>query len=99
MPADGIGIRRCPAGIDLHISADGPTKRLQPLQEGSEPCLIMRIVRRCGDEHADAAHPLALLRPPRMRPRGRRAAEQRDELAPPIKSVSVWPKGRSQPRA
>src|SRR5262245_42150570 len=82
MPADGIGIRRCPAGIDLHISADGPAKRLQPLQEGSEPCLVMRIVRRCGEEHADAPHPLALLRPRRERPRGCRTAESQDELAP-----------------
>src|SRR5262245_39206905 len=81
MPADGIGIRRCPAGIDLHISADGPAKRLQPLQEGSEPCLVMRIVRRCGEEHADAPHPLALLRPRRERPRDR-AGKQGDELAP-----------------
>ena len=31
--------------------------------------------------HADAAHPLAPLRPRAERPRGRRAAEQRDELA------------------
>src|SRR5215475_3649565 len=82
MPADGIGIGCCPAGIDLHISADGPAKRLQPLQEGSEPCLVMRIVRRCGEEHADAPHPLALLRARRERPRCSRAAEQRDELAP-----------------
>src|SRR5262245_3887841 len=82
MPADGIGIRRCPAGIDLHISADGPAKRLQPLQEGSEPCLVMRIVRRCGEEHADAPHPLALLRARHKRPRGRRtAAEKGDKLA------------------
>jgi hypothetical protein len=34
-----------------------------------------------GDEHADAPHPLTLLRAPRKRPRGRRAAEQSDELA------------------
>src|SRR5215475_14552288 len=82
MPADGIGIRRCPAGIDLHISADGPAKRLHPLQEGSEPCLVMRIVRRCGEEHADAPHPLALLRAHPERPRRRRADQQRYERAP-----------------
>jgi hypothetical protein len=62
MPANGIGIRRCPAGIDLHISADAPSPRLQTLQEGAEPRLVMRIVSRCGEEHADAAHTLALLR-------------------------------------
>jgi hypothetical protein len=31
--------------------------------------------------HADAPHPLALLRARRERPRRRRTAEQRDELA------------------
>src|SRR5215468_7612771 len=87
MPADGIGIGCCPAGIDLHISADGPAKRLQPLQEGSEPCLVMRIVRRCGEEHADAPHPLALLRAHPERPRGCRAAEQRDER-PALHSIT-----------
>jgi hypothetical protein len=34
-----------------------------------------------GHEHADAPHPLALLRACCERPRGRRATEQRDELA------------------
>ena len=33
-------------------------------------------------EHTDPPHPLRLLRPRRERPRRRRAAEQRDELAP-----------------
>jgi hypothetical protein len=33
------------------------------------------------NEHADAPHPLALLRARRERPRSRRAAEKRDELA------------------
>src|SRR5262245_52025627 len=88
MPADGIGIRRCPAGIDLHISANGPAKRLQPLQEGSEPCLVMRIVRCCGEEHADAPHPLALLRARRQRPRSRGTAEQRDERAASHHSIT-----------
>ena len=54
----------------------------QPLQERREAGLTFRIVRGCGQEHADAPHPLALLRARRERPRGRRAAEQRDELAP-----------------
>jgi hypothetical protein len=40
------------------------------------------IARRKGHEHADAPHPLArLLRARRERPRGSRAAEERDELA------------------
>jgi hypothetical protein len=39
-----------------------------------------RIISSQIDEHANAPHPLALLRPRRERP-SRRAAEQRDELA------------------
>src|SRR5262249_53828864 len=34
-------------------------------------------------KHANASHPLALLRARRERPCDRRAAQQRDELAPP----------------
>ena len=61
----------------------GPAQLLQPLQERRDAGLRFRIVRGCGHEHADAPHPLGLLRARRERPRRRRAAEQRDELAPP----------------
>src|SRR5262249_37610251 len=44
--------------------------------------LSFRIIRSKVHEHTDAPHPLSLLRVRRERPRGRRAAEQRDELAP-----------------
>src|SRR5262245_38074981 len=39
-------------------------------------------------QHADAPHPLALLRPRQERPPRRSAAEQRDELAPPNHSIT-----------
>ena len=42
------------------------------------------------DEHADAPHPLGLLRTRRERPRRRRAAEKRDELAPARASPRLW---------
>jgi hypothetical protein len=51
--------------------------------ERREAGLKFRIVRGCGQEYADAPHPLGLLRPRSQRPRDRRAAEKRDELAPP----------------
>src|SRR5262249_59195496 len=51
--------------------------------ERCETSLPDLIVRGCGEEHADAPHGLGLLRARRARPRGRRAAEQRDELAAP----------------
>src|SRR5262249_20567403 len=47
------------------------------------PRLPLRIFGREIHEHANSSHPAGgLLRPRRERPRRRRAAEQRDELAP-----------------
>src|SRR4030095_6311537 len=65
--------------------------------------LTLRIVGRVRHEHADAPHPLALLRARRQRPRDRRAAEQRDELAP-LHSITSSARassvgGTSMPRA
>ena len=71
-----------PSGIDPHVAPIGPAQLLQPLQERRDAGLIFRIVRGCGHKHADAPHPLGLLRARRERPRRRRAAEKRDELAP-----------------
>src|SRR5262249_33712009 len=79
--AYAIGITRAPAIVDLHIPADCPAQLLQPLMESREARLSFRIIGGEIHEHADAPHPLALLRIRRERPRGR-AAEQRDELAP-----------------
>jgi len=64
-----------PADIDPDIAADRPTRQSQSLLECPDTDLKFRIVRGCGQEHADAAHPLALLRPRHERPR-RRAAER-----------------------
>jgi hypothetical protein len=50
------------AGIDLHVAADGPAQLRQRLEERPEPGLPFRIIRDCGQEHADAPHALALLR-------------------------------------
>src|SRR6516225_7887513 len=49
---------------------------------GFGTCLIFWISSVEGSQHADAPHALALLRPRRERPCRRRAAEQRDEIAP-----------------
>src|SRR5262245_7926135 len=80
--AKEIGIGRSPAGVDLHVTPDGPAQFLQPLRERRHPGCRFGIV--CGQihEYADAPHPLALLRTRRKRPRSRRAAEQDDEIAP-----------------
>ena len=76
------GARPLPSPRLSRCSAHSRTQRQRarsPWRRG--PGLIFRIVRGCRQQHADAPHALALLRPRRERQR-RRAAEQRDELAP-----------------
>src|SRR5262249_50629017 len=73
------GIAWRPPIIDPHITANGPTKFLQPLHEGCQARLCFWLARTRIHQHADASH--ALLPARCQRPR-RRAAEQRDELAP-----------------
>ena len=72
-------------GFLNQASADGYRPMVaafrQGLQERPNAGLPFRIVRRCEQEHANAPHPLALLRARRERP-SRRAADERDELAP-----------------
>jgi hypothetical protein len=82
MPANLGGIGCGPAGMDLHVAADGPAQKRQPLQERPEEGLILRIIRGCGQEHADASHPRGLLRARGERPRSR-PAEYTDKFPPP----------------
>jgi len=53
---------------------------LQRLYERPVAGLPFRIVRGQVHEHADATNPIGLLRARSVRPRGNRAAKQRDEL-------------------
>src|SRR5262249_19075922 len=53
----------------------------KPLPEWRKQCFHGRIVLGKTHQHADAPHPLALLRARRKRPCRRRAAEERDERA------------------
>jgi hypothetical protein len=78
-----FSITRAPANIDSGIAPVGPTQFLQRLNESNNPSLPVRIIGTRVHQHADAAHPLTLLRPRRDRPRCRRTAEQCDERAPP----------------
>src|SRR5262245_1847669 len=77
--ADAIGIGPCPTGLDLYVAPDGPARLLQALQKCPLARLSQRIVGSTVMEHADAPHPLALLRARRERPRS--SAAERDELA------------------
>jgi hypothetical protein len=56
---------------------------LQPLPKRRNAGLLFRVVHGLKVEHPDAPHALGLLRPRSERPRGSRAAEERDELASP----------------
>ena len=64
------------AGVDLQVAALAPAQLLQGLCERRETRMSLRIVP--STEHADAPHPLWLLRARSERPRCR-ASEQRDE--------------------
>src|SRR5262249_52358575 len=67
--------------IELDIVALGPAEFMEPLPESRKVALPDFIVLGKAHDHADAPHPLALPRASRERPRSRRAAEQRDQLA------------------
>jgi hypothetical protein len=59
-----------------------------PSDNAGELSPPLRIVLARTQEGADAAYPLGLLRPRRERPRRRRAAEERDDLAPSHHSIT-----------
>src|SRR5262245_942544 len=79
MFANALGVARAPADVNADIAAVGPARLRQRLCECQEAGLSCRIIRSHVHEHADAPHPLALLRA--RRPSHSRAAQQRDERA------------------
>src|SRR5262245_37333169 len=76
-----VGVVLGPACLHPYIPANTPTQFLQALVERCKSILTFRAVRSPVHEDTDPPHTLVLLRAGRERPRGRRAAEQRDELA------------------
>ena len=81
MPTNIVGLGRGPARVDVHVAALAPSQLLQALLERRDAGLIVRVVGGRGHQHADAPHPLRLLRARGERPRRSRTAEKRDELA------------------
>src|SRR5262249_23480281 len=82
-----IDVSAAPTKVHPNVAAIGPTqarKRLRGSGAASFPLGIVFVGRH---KHADAPHPLALLRARRERPR-RRAAEERDEVAPLNHSIT-----------
>src|SRR5262249_36815695 len=75
-------IARTPAAVDANVAAVGPAQLPQPLQERRQTGLAYRIVLCERHEHADASHPLTLLRARRERPCRNRTTHHFDEVAP-----------------
>src|SRR5262249_46795139 len=63
------------------IAANSPAQFLQALVERRNSVLTIRIVGSPVHEQADAPHAIGLLRARHQRPRRRRAADKRDEVA------------------
>src|SRR5262249_34711077 len=86
--AHAHGVAQWPTILDSYIAAVGPTQLLQALDECGQPGKTFGIIRcEPAQENADPPHALRL-GARRDRPRHRRAAEQRDELAPPDHSMT-----------
>src|SRR5262245_53415855 len=86
--ARALGLAGTPADVDARVASLAPAQLPQLLQESGEARLPRRIFGHEIEQHADAPPALSLLRPRRQRPRRRRAAEQRDELAAPDHSIT-----------
>src|SRR5262245_15230992 len=89
-----------PAIEDAHVATFDPAELAQPLDESIGPLPLSRS--RVRAEKSDRGQ-CRLLRARRQRPR-RRAAEQRDELAAPLHSITSSARastlaGRSRPSA
>src|SRR5262249_6499887 len=78
-----INVAIGPTMVDPHVATVRPTQLLQRLNKCCEIGLRFTIGFVPPHQYADPAHQLRLLRARRERPRHRRPAEQRDELAPP----------------
>src|SRR5262245_43739980 len=91
-----------PTILDRQGATLDPAEFAQSLNKGGCPCTPGR--RRARSKEPNDRHLRWLLRPRRERPRRRRAAEQRDELAAPNHSITSSARassvaGTSRPRA
>src|SRR5215470_7383864 len=84
-----------PTIVDPHVATVRPAQLLQFLNKCCEIGLRFPIAFVPPHQYADPAHLLRLLRARRERPRGRRAAEQRDEIAAASHSITSSAVARS----
>ena len=77
-----IHVAATPTNLHLEVATAGPTTLYKALRELGELGLSFGIVFFHAHQHANAPHPVALLRAGGERQRDRHAAEDRDERAP-----------------
>src|SRR5262249_47211754 len=77
-----IGVAAMRPKVHPHVAVFDPTQVRKRLLERRGLTFLLRIVFVEPHKHADAPHAVALLRARHERRSDRRAAEQRDELAP-----------------
>ena len=77
-----ISVTAGPPKVHPHVAAFGPTQARKCSRERRDASLIRGIVFVAPQEHANAPHAVALLRPRRNRPSSR-AAEKGDEIPSP----------------
>jgi hypothetical protein len=77
---DASGVVGSPAKVYRNVAAVHPSEFLKSISKGSNATLTDAIILSKAHKHADAPHPLALLRGRRYRPR-RHTAKFCNELA------------------
>src|SRR5262249_16870457 len=87
---------RYPANINVSTATLHPPELRECLQECRDEKLSFPVAFWISHQHADAPHPLALLRARRQRQRGCCAADQRDELAPFHHSITSSARASSE---
>src|SRR5262249_19604749 len=70
-----------PAGVKLNVPALHPAELAETVTECRNVALSLRVALGIAHQHTNSPHPVGLLPTRRERP-GRRAAEERDEIAP-----------------
>jgi hypothetical protein len=83
--------------LEPDVAALRPAELQKPLAQRRDPRQSFRIILEVRHQHANAPHPLALLRACREWPRGGRAAEQRDEF-PSLQLIGLHSVPASQGR-
>src|SRR5439155_355552 len=87
---NALGVADSVSKLNLNVLIDVPAESPQSLSERGHPDPPFWVLLGESGKHTQSSHALGgLLRARRARPRGRRAAESQDELAPPDHSITL----------